>query len=90
MSGFGSPAYDVSHVLGGLMLLLSFVLLYQRRIAAVIGAFALQGAALAAAAAWQAHVQGAHELWLTALIRRWYSSTKDSSSTPPASRCATS
>jgi hydrogenase-4 component E len=68
MSGFGTPAYDVSHGLGGLMLLLSFMLLSQRRISAMIGAFALQGAALAAAAGWQAHMQGAHELWITALI----------------------
>src|SRR5688572_23024331 len=50
------------------MLLLSFVLLYQRRVAAVINAFATQGALLALAAAWQAHVQGAPQLYLTALI----------------------
>jgi len=64
----GTPAYDVAHLLGGGMLLLSFVLLYQRRIGAVINAFALQGALLAAAAAWQGYVQGAPGLYLTAAI----------------------
>ena len=64
----GSLAYDVSHLLGGAMLLLSFVLLYQRRVSAVISAFATQGALLALAAAWQGAVQGAPELYLTAAI----------------------
>ncbi len=50
------------------MLLLSFVLLYQRRIGAVINAFAMQGTLLALAAAWQAYAQGAPGLYLTALL----------------------
>ncbi|QYU67411.1 hypothetical protein J4558_21165 [Leptolyngbya sp. 15MV] len=66
--GFGSPAYDIAHLLGGGVLLLSFVLLYQRRLGAVINAFAVQGALLALAAAWQGHVQSAPGLYLTALI----------------------
>lgn len=65
---FGNPAYDVAHLLGGGMLLLSFVMLYQRRIGAVINAFAVQGAVLAAAAAWQGWVQGAPGLYVTAII----------------------
>jgi hydrogenase-4 component E len=65
---FGQLPYDVAHLLGGAMLLLSFVLLYQRRVTAVIGALAVQGGLLAAAAAWQALVQGAPQLYLTALI----------------------
>ncbi|WP_237216482.1 hydrogenase-4 component E [Falsiroseomonas oryziterrae] len=64
----GTPAYDIAHLLGGGMLLVSFVLLYQRRIGAVINAFALQGALLAAAAAWQGYVQDAPGLYLTAAI----------------------
>lgn len=64
----GTPAYDVAHLLGGGVLLLSFVMLYQRRIGAVIGAFAVQGALLAAAAAWQGWVQGAPGLYVTAAI----------------------
>jgi hydrogenase-4 component E len=65
---FGTPAYDVSHLLGGGVLLLSFVMLYQRRIGAVINAFAVQGALLAAAAAWQGWVQDAPGLYVTAAI----------------------
>ena len=68
MITFGTPAYDVSHLLGGGVLLLSFVLLYQRRIGAVINAFAVQGALLAAAAAWQGWVQDAPGLYVTAAI----------------------
>jgi len=48
---FGQLPYDLAHLLGGAVLLLSFVLLYQRRISAVINAFATQGALLALAAA---------------------------------------
>lgn len=65
---FGQLTYDLSHLLGGAVLLLSFVLLYQRRIGAVINAFATQGMLLAAAAAWAAHAQGAPGLYLTALL----------------------
>jgi hydrogenase-4 component E len=65
---FGQLPYDMAHLLGGGVLLLSFVLLYQRRISALINAFAVQGALLALAAAWQGWAQGAAGLYLTALI----------------------
>ena len=65
---FGQLTYDLSHLLGGAVLLLSFVLLYQRRIGAVINAFAMQGTLLAFAAAWAAHAQNAPGLYLTALL----------------------
>lgn len=65
---FGQLPYDVAHLLGGAMLLLSFILLYQRRVSAVVGAFAAQGAVLALAAAWQGYVQSAPQLYVTALI----------------------
>ncbi|MDJ0386587.1 hydrogenase-4 component E [Roseomonas sp. E05] len=66
--GFGQLPYDVAHLLGGAVLLLSFVLLYQRRMAAVINAFATQGALLALAVAWQGWAQGAPGLYVTALV----------------------
>ncbi len=66
--GFGDTSYDVAHVLGGAMLLISFVLLYQRRIFSLVNALALQGMVLALAALWQGYVQGAPQLYLTALI----------------------
>lgn len=66
--GFGQLPYDMAHLLGGGVLLFSFVLLYQRRITGVIAAFAAQGALLALAVAWQGWVQGAPGLYLTALL----------------------
>ncbi len=61
-------AYDIAHLLAGTTLLLSFALLYQRRLTAVVKVFAIQGLAVGLAAAWQAHVQGAPHLYLTAAI----------------------
>ncbi|MXP65409.1 hydrogenase-4 component E [Roseomonas sp. M0104] len=66
--GFGQLSYDVAHLLAGTVLLLSFLLLYQRRISAVISTFAAQGAALALAVAWQGWAQGAPGLYVTALV----------------------
>ena len=66
--GFGDIHYDVAHVLGGAMLLVSFVLLYQRRIVALVNALALQGVLLALAALWQGYVQSAPQLYVTAAI----------------------
>jgi hydrogenase-4 component E len=60
--------FDVAHLLAGGMLVLSFALLYQDRIAAVINVFALQAVALSLSVAWQALVQGAPHLMVTAAI----------------------
>jgi hydrogenase-4 component E len=61
-------AYDVSHLLAGLMLLTSFSLLYQDRILAVLNTFALQAGILALAVAWEAIAQDRHHLFITAAI----------------------
>ncbi len=61
-------AYDTAHLLDGSVLCLSFALLYQRRLLAVFNAFSLQALLIAAAAAWQAHVQDAPHLYATAGI----------------------
>ena len=61
-------AFDIAHTLSTSVLLLSFALLYQRRMPAVISAFALQVLCVAAAAAWQGWVQGAPQLYWTAAI----------------------
>jgi hydrogenase-4 component E len=55
-------------MLGGAILVLSFALLYQRRITAVLNIYAVQAGVLAAAAAWQGYIQGAPHLYVTALI----------------------
>jgi hydrogenase-4 component E len=60
--------FDVAHLLAGSMLVLSFLLLYQDRITAVINVFALQAMALALSVAWQALVQGAPHLLVTAAL----------------------
>lgn len=60
--------YDIAHLLGALVLLLSFALLYQRRLFALIQMFAIQSAALAAAAAWQGYIQDAPHLYVTAML----------------------
>jgi hydrogenase-4 component E len=60
--------FDIAHLLAGSMLVLSFALLYQDRIAAVVNAFALQAVALSLSVAWQAVVQNAPDLIVTAAV----------------------
>jgi len=60
--------FDIAHLLAGGMLVLSFLLLYQDRITAVLNVFALQAIALSLAVAWQAHVQNAPHLIVTAAV----------------------
>jgi len=49
-----TQAYEISHLLAGAMLVTSFALLYQERIAAVLNAFAVQSITLSLAVAWSA------------------------------------
>ena len=60
--------FDVAHLLAGCMLVLSFLLLYQDRITAVLNVFALQAIALSLSVAWQAFIQDALHLLVTAAI----------------------
>ncbi|MBR9972514.1 hydrogenase-4 component E [Magnetospirillum sulfuroxidans] len=60
--------YDIAHLIGATVLMAGFGLLYQRRVFAVLNTFAFQALALAAAAAWQAHIQDAPHLYFTAAI----------------------
>jgi hydrogenase-4 component E len=61
-------SFDVAHLLAGTMLVLSFLLLYQDRVTAVLNVFALQAIALALSVAWQSLVQNAPHLIVTALV----------------------
>jgi len=61
-------SFDVAHMLAGLLVLVSFMLLYQDRLTALINVFALHAATLALSVAWQAYVQDAPHLYLTAVI----------------------
>jgi hydrogenase-4 component E len=65
---YGAFDYDLAHLLGGAILVLSFGLLYQRRVTAVINTYAVQAVMLAAAAAWQGWVQDSAHLYATAAI----------------------
>ena len=61
-------AYDVAHFLAGMMLVCSFILLYQDRIFAVLNTFATQATFLALAVAWQGYVQNSPDLFITAAL----------------------
>ena len=58
--------FDVAHMLAGSLVLLSFVQLYQDRLTALINVFAAHAIVLAASVAWQAFIQGAPHLYITA------------------------
>ena len=61
-------ALDVSHVLAGSLVLLSFMMLYQDRMFGLINIFALQAVGLMLAVFWQGYVQNAPSLFVTAFI----------------------
>ncbi len=63
-----TTSFDISHLLATIVLVCSFALLYQDRLLGLINVFAVQALALALAVAWQAHVQLAPHLYVTALI----------------------
>jgi hydrogenase-4 component E len=61
-------AFDVAHVLAGSLVLVSFMLLYQERMYALLNVFALQAVLLSLSVAWQAYLQDAPHLYVTAAI----------------------
>ena len=63
-----SFALDVSHLLAGSLVLLSFMMLYQVRMFGLINVFALHAVALVLAILWQGYIQNAPSLFLTATI----------------------
>ncbi len=63
-----SLSFDIAHLLAGSMLVLSFLLLYQDRLTAVLNVFALQAITLALSVAWQAVAQDAMHLIVTAVV----------------------
>jgi hydrogenase-4 component E len=60
--------FDVAHTLAGSLVLASFVLLYQDRLYALLNVYALHAFVLALSVAWQAFVQHAPHLYVTATI----------------------
>jgi hydrogenase-4 component E len=65
MNGY---SLDVAHMLAGSMVLVSFMLLYQDRMFALLNVFALHSVVLSASVAWQAHIQDAPHLYVPAAI----------------------
>jgi hydrogenase-4 component E len=61
-------SFDIAHLLAGGMVLVSFLLLYQDRMFALLNIFALHAWVLALSVAWQAHLQNAPHLFITAVI----------------------
>jgi hydrogenase-4 component E len=64
----GSLAFDIAHLLAGGLVLVSFLLLYQDRLYALLNTFALHAFVLALSVAWQALIQAAPHLYATAAI----------------------
>ncbi|MCA0033074.1 MULTISPECIES: hydrogenase-4 component E [unclassified Mesorhizobium] len=60
--------FDIAHLLAGGLVLVSFMMLYQDRLFALINVFALHAIVLAMSVAWQAYIQDAHHLYVTAAI----------------------
>src|SRR6202030_2164159 len=70
---FGEPlmkglSFDLAHLLAGGLVLVSFMLLYQNRLYSLLNVFALQAVVLSLSVAWQAYVQAAPHLYVTAAI----------------------
>jgi hydrogenase-4 component E len=65
MNGIG---FDIAHLLAGSLVLVSLLELYQDRLYALLNIYALHAVVLAASVAWQALVQDAPHLYITAAI----------------------
>ena len=65
MHGFG---FDVAHMLAGLLVLVSLAMLYQDRLYSLLNTLALHAFVLALSVAWQAYIQDAPHLYITAFI----------------------
>ena len=68
-------SYDVAHLLAGGLVLLSLMLLYQDRMYALLNVFAAHAVVLSLAVAWQALIQNAPHLYITALVALLFKGT---------------
>ncbi len=59
---------DIAHMLAGLLVLVSFLMLYQDRLYALLNFFTIHAFVLSLSVAWQAWIQDAPHLYVTALI----------------------
>jgi len=68
-------AFDIAHLLAGSLVLVSLLELYQDRLYALLNIYALHAVVLAASVAWQAFVQDAPHLYITAAIALIFKAT---------------
>jgi hydrogenase-4 component E len=61
-------ALDVAHLFAGGLVLVSFMLLYQDRMTGLVNVFALHALVVSSSVAWQANIQHAPHLYITAAI----------------------
>ena len=61
-------AFDIAHLLAGGLVLVSFMMLYQDRLYALLNVYALHAWVLTLSVAWQAYTQAAPHLYVTAAI----------------------
>ncbi len=61
-------SFDLAHLLAAGLVLVSFMLLYQNRLYSLLNVFALQAVVLTLSVAWQAYIQHAPHLYITAAI----------------------
>ena len=61
-------ALDVAHLFAGSLVLVSFMLLYQDRMTGLVNIFALHALVVSLSVAWQANIQQAPHLYITAAI----------------------
>ena len=64
----GNLVFDTAHLLAGGLVLVSFLMLYQDRLYALLNIFAVHALVLTLSVAWQAYVQDAPHLYVTAAI----------------------
>ena len=60
--------FDVAHLFAGGLVLVSFMMLYQDRLYALLNIFALHSFVLAFSVGWQAYIQDAPQLYITTAI----------------------
>ena len=72
MNGY---TFDIAHMFAGGLVLVSFMMLYQDRLHALINVFALHAIVLSLSVAWQAYVQAAPHLYVTVAIALVFKAT---------------
>jgi hydrogenase-4 component E len=61
-------SFDIAHMLAGFLVLVSFLMLYQDRMLALINMLSLHAVVLALSVGWQAYTQDAPHLFITAAL----------------------